>query len=86
MNQIIKNYIKIKLEKKVGQCGGIQGRQDHTKRVKQYCRREKKHNTSLLCVSLCMQAFPMSLCVYVETDMRKNGKWKLGFWGRNECE
>jgi len=24
--------------------------------------------------------------VSVETEMRKNGKWDLGFWGRNECE
>ncbi len=32
MNQITKYYIKRKLEKKVGQCGGIQGRQDHRKR------------------------------------------------------
>jgi hypothetical protein len=32
MNQITKNYIKKQLEKKVGQCGGIQGRQDHTQR------------------------------------------------------
>jgi hypothetical protein len=32
MNQITKNYIKRKLEKKVGQCGDIQGRQDHRKR------------------------------------------------------
>jgi hypothetical protein len=32
MNQITKNYIKKKLEKIVGQCGGIQGRHDHTER------------------------------------------------------
>ncbi len=32
MNQITKYYIKRKLEKKVGQCGGIQGRQDHRER------------------------------------------------------
>jgi hypothetical protein len=31
-NQIIKYYIKRKLEKKVGQCRGMQGRQDHRKR------------------------------------------------------
>jgi hypothetical protein len=32
MNQITKYYIKRKLEKGVGQCGGIQGRQDHRER------------------------------------------------------
>jgi hypothetical protein len=53
---------------------------------------KKKHNTLLFCVFLCMRALPVSLCVSMETeirvssDMRKNGKWDLGFWGRNECE
>jgi hypothetical protein len=32
INQRTKIYIKRKLEKKVGQCGGIQGRQDHIER------------------------------------------------------
>jgi len=54
MNQITKYYIKRKLEKRIGQCGGIQGRQDHTQRemVKQYCRREKKNTTPRRFVSL----------------------------------
>ncbi len=44
---------------------------------------KKKHNTSLLCLCLCMWAFLASLCVFVKTetgvsnDMKK--KWKMGF-------
>jgi len=42
-----------------------------------------------------MRALPASFCVSMEIDMRydrvssdmkKNGRWDLGFWGRNECE
>jgi len=70
MNQITKNYIKRKLEKKVGQCGGIQGRQDHI------VEEEKKNTTPCCFVSL--SAHELSLCVSMETEMRKNGKWGFG--------
>jgi hypothetical protein len=60
MNQITKYYIKRKLEKKVGQCGGIQGRQDHRERerVRQYCRREKKNATPRCFASLLHASSP----------------------------
>jgi hypothetical protein len=67
INQITKYYIKRKLEKKVGQCGGIQGRQDHTQRerVKQYCRREKKtQHLVALCLFLNASSPYVILCFY----------------------
>jgi hypothetical protein len=62
-------------------------RQNHKERerVRQYCRREKKNATPCCFVSLSARELSLRL-VSVEIEMRKNGKWDLGFWGRNECE
>jgi hypothetical protein len=51
------------------------GKTIERERVRQYFRKgKKKGNTSSF---PCTQA---SLCVSMETKMRKNGKWDLGFW------